>query len=369
LLAVGPAMKNPLRHNNIDALRLTLAVLVILSHSYPLGSGSEEHEPLVIATRGQLTMGGLAVDWFFVLSGFLITQSWERINAFWPFMLKRAKRIYPGFLVAVAVCSWLIVPFIAGVGGKTFSLSHLLAFLHSTPRLLAPDYGRAFAHNVYPLAVNGSLWSIPYEFWCYIGVAMLGLVGLLRHRAWVASLFAATILIHLAFEMLRVTSGGGILGLVFGYPPFWARLLPLYLAGVVFYQYRERLRPNGKGALVALLCLAIAARIPHGLVLVLPTAGTYLLFYLAFTQRVQLHNFAKHGDISYGVYLYAFPIQQSIVSLAGGRMEPMKLFLCALPVTLLAGAISWYAVERHFLIRSKPRNSVPAGEPSVESAA
>jgi len=69
-------MDSSMRNNNIDALRLLLAVLVIFSHSYALGLGSEAREPLALATRGQLTLGNLAVDWFFVLSGFLIAQSW-----------------------------------------------------------------------------------------------------------------------------------------------------------------------------------------------------------------------------------------------------------------------------------------------------
>lgn len=359
-----PGMEEPgLRHNNIDALRLILAVLVIFSHSYPLGTGSEAAEPLLRATRGQMTLGALAVDWFFVLSGFLIAQSWERIRALGPFLAKRARRIYPGFIVAVAVGSWIVMPLAGPGSADTFTLAHLLDFVAKVPRLLIPTYVGAFAHNAFPEAVNGSLWSIPFEFWCYVGVALLGVAGLLRRRNLVALLFLMTIPVHLVFELTQIHPGGGLLGKIVGYPPLWARMLPLYLAGVVYYLYREWLRPRGVFALVALLGLAVAARIPHGLVLALPTLGSYLLFYLAFNRHVRMHGIAKHGDVSYGVYLYAFPIQQLIVQWAGGRMSQPALFCCALPAAVAAGAASWFGVERHFQVRSKKKAAVAVGFP------
>lgn len=362
-----------LRNNNIDALRLVLAVLVIFSHSFPLGTGVESAEPLLRATRGQLTLGALAVDWFFVLSGFLIAQSWERIRALGPFLAKRARRIYPGFVVAVAVCSWVVMP-LASPRPDTFTVSHLLDFIETVPRLLVPTYSGAFAHNAFPGPVNGSLWSIPFEFWCYVGVAFLGvtgIVGVARRRAWLALLFLLAIPIHLAFEVTRIHPGGGMLGKIVGYPPIWARMLPLYLAGVVYYAYRERLRPRGGVAVLALLGLVVAARVPHGMVVALPTLGSYLLFYLAFNRHVRLHGAAKHGDISYGVYLYAFPIQQLIVKWAGGRMSQQALFWCALPAALAAGAASWFGVERYFQTRRTRKQPVAVGAspPAVEAAA
>jgi peptidoglycan/LPS O-acetylase OafA/YrhL len=344
-------------------------VLVIFSHSYMLGTGSEAAEPLFFATRGQLTLGSLAVDWFFVLSGFLIAQSWERIHALGPFLAKRARRIYPGFIVAVAICSWVVVP-LASPTGDTFTLSHLVDFFLTVPRLLNPTYAGAFAHNAFPDAVNGSLWSIPFEFWCYVGVALMGVSGILRRRRWVALLFLLAIPIHLAFDVTQIRPGGGLLGKIVGFPPIWARMLPLYLAGVVFFQYREWLRPRGVFAVVAVLGLAVAARVPHGMVVALPILGSYLLFYLAFNRHVRVHGFAKHGDISYGVYLYAFPIQQLIVQWAGGRMSQQALFWSALPPVLVAGAASWFGVERYFQQRSKRTQpiAVAFAQPARETA-
>ena len=93
------------RNNNFDLLRLALAILVIFSHSYQLVTGGETAEPLHAATRGQLSSGLLAVGWFFAISGYLITQSWENSRTLWSYLKKRVYRIYPGFIVAMAVAA------------------------------------------------------------------------------------------------------------------------------------------------------------------------------------------------------------------------------------------------------------------------
>ena len=91
-MPIDESMKN----NNFDFLRLALAVLVIFSHAFPLGAGSEIHEPLRVLTHGQMTLGGFAVDLFFVMSGFLIAGSAERSRNLGSFLKKRVARIYSG---------------------------------------------------------------------------------------------------------------------------------------------------------------------------------------------------------------------------------------------------------------------------------
>src|ERR1700743_1286518 len=96
--------------NNFDSLRLIFAVLVILSHSFPLGRGSNDTEPLSVITNGALTLGDLSVWGFFVISGFLITQSWLRSSSTGKYLKRRVARIYPGFIVMSLVSALLIVP-------------------------------------------------------------------------------------------------------------------------------------------------------------------------------------------------------------------------------------------------------------------
>jgi peptidoglycan/LPS O-acetylase OafA/YrhL len=95
--------------------------------------------------------------------------------------------------------------------------------------------------------------------------------------------------------------------------------------------------------------------IPHGYVVTMPTCGAYLVMSLAYCPAISPLRLGRYGDFSYGVYLYAFPIQQLIVKAFGGHIEPLKLFALAAPLTLIVGVASWFLVERHFLTRSAQR--------------
>lgn len=361
----APTKARDHRRNNIDGLRLSLAFLVLYSHSYPLGLGTESTEPLSRFSRAQATLGSVAVDFFFILSGYLITQSWDRSRGWASFLRKRFARIYPAFVVAAAVCIWVVAPLGGADRGAVYSWG---AVVNNSWRVaqLRGDFQSAagpletFAGN--PVrALNGSLWTIRYEFWCYVGVMLLGACALLRRRALVLALFVAAIGVHFLFEWKDLTNGGKILGTIFGYPRHWARFLPLYLSGVVAYLWRDRFAPRFGLALAALIGLAVACRVPHGLIFAMPTLGTYLVLYLSFTTDVRWHDAARYGDFSYGIYLYAYPIQQLIVHAFGRTVDPHLLFALAAPPTAAAGILSWYAVERRFLRMTHPR---PADRPA-----
>ena len=337
------------RGNNFDFMRLALAILVIYSHAFPLGTGSEAAEPLKLLTHGQVTGGALAVDSFFVMSGFLIAASAQRSSSVWGFLRKRVSRIYPAFVVSALLSAVVMVPLASARFGPGGPVANLAGFVLQTLRLTEFHYAGAFAGNPYPGVINGSIWSIPYEFWCYLGVAALMVTGLLRSRAAVLTLFAAAWGVSLRSQIGHWHYGGKLLGVVLGSPQFWARLLPLYLAGVVFYEFRGRIPLSGKLALGAAGALFAGCWFSFGWTLFFPFAGTYLLFWFAFTPAVRLHGFGRFGDFSYGTYLYAFPIEQLIVQAAGHALRPGLLFLYATPLTLLAAVASWYGVERRFL--------------------
>ncbi len=345
--------------NNFDFLRLALAVLVLYSHCYPLGTGSEELEPIRRFTRGQMTGGAVAVDLFFVMSGFLITASAERSRGVGTFFRKRLARIYPAFVVA-AVVAWVAVLPLSGGSLPGGPLHNAGDFLLQTLRLREFSYRDAFATNPYPGALNGSLWSVQYEFWCYVGVALLLVCGLLRHRVTLLIAFCASVVVSVLFLQRGWVFGGKWLGVVLGSPQLWARLLPMYLAGVVFYLWRERIRLHVLGAVIAVLLLAAACALPFGCAALFPVAGTYLVLFVAFSPQRQLRHFGRFGDFSYGTYLYAFPIAQLLMKAIGRPVGAGVLFCCAAPLTLLAAAGSWYGVERPFL-QQKRRRELPAG--------
>jgi peptidoglycan/LPS O-acetylase OafA/YrhL len=107
-----------------------------------------------------------------------------------------------------------------------------------------------------------------------------------------------------------------------------------------------------------MLALAVACVIPLGYTILFPVFGTYLLMYLAFWERAGLHRVTRFGDLSYGTYLYAFPIQQLVVQHLGLRSSPVRLFVTATPLVLAAAAMSWFFVERPALRAGRPRRPV-----------
>jgi peptidoglycan/LPS O-acetylase OafA/YrhL len=346
------------RENNFDLMRLALAVLVIYSHAFALGLGSEATEPFARWTGGQVTGGAIAVDSFFVMSGFLIAASAERSRGVWGFLKKRVARIYPAFAVAALLTVLVVLPLSGGRLVWDGWLGRVGNFVGQTLWLREFSYAGAFAGNPFPGVINGSTWSIPYEFWCYVGVALLMVTGLLRRRGVVLGLFVASWLLSLGFRVEGWVLGGKELGAMFGPPQIWARMWPLYLSGVVFWLYRERIALRGWMAAVSAAALVGASLVSWGWTALFPLAGAYLLLWFAFTPGVRLHGFGRFGDFSYGTYLYAFPVEQLVVKVVGHGMAPLALFAAATPVTLLLAVGSWYGVERRFLGAGRKKESL-----------
>jgi peptidoglycan/LPS O-acetylase OafA/YrhL len=346
------------RLNNIDFLRLALALLVVFAHSFVVTQGSDSAEPFMRLTRGQVTGGSIAVDAFFILSGFLITASYQRSSSLLSFLKKRIARIYPAFLVVTVVTALCLVPLAGGQieGGGRLAKAALV--VTSVVRLKDIKSSGAFAGNPFAHVVNASLWTVSYEFLCYLGVAILGLATVLRRRRAVGVLFAVSLVVSLLFAHFQWQSSHSLPAVLFGYPQAWARLGPMYLAGVVFYLYRDRIRLHHWGAIFSVFAMAVACVIPLGYTLLLPLFGTYLLMYLAFWERLPLHRVMRFGDLSYGTYLYAFPIQQLVLQHFGLRDAPVRLFATATPLVLAAAALSWFFVERPALRAIRHRQPI-----------
>jgi peptidoglycan/LPS O-acetylase OafA/YrhL len=185
------------------------------------------------------------------------------------------------------------------------------------------------------------LWTVSYEFLCYLGVAILGLTGVLRRRRAVAGLFGLSIVVSALYADFHWQSLHSLPAVLFGYPQAWPRLIPMYLAGVLFYLYKDSIRLNRWGAILSVFALAIGCMAPLGYTVFFPLFGTYLLMYLAFWDRLSLHRVMRFGDLSYGTYLYAFPIQQLLVQHLDLCNSPVRLLVLATPLVLAAAALSW----------------------------
>ena len=354
-LAPDPAAARGEHANNIDALRLVLAGLVVVCHCYKIARGSSlAAEPLARLSDGRIDLGEAAVDGFFILSGYLIAQSWERSRSLGSFARKRAARIVPGYLAA-GVVAVLAAVLVGTPGGSWADAGHALRA--NAGRLLAlqePVVPGSWPAPPEAGVANGSAWTISYECWCYAGVATLGVLGLLRRRGLVLGLFVAAWVGGYLFILGGYPIGGGLVGRVVGAPIHWARLLPCYLAGVVLALYRDRVRWSGAGASLAALGLGAVALLPRGLALGVPTFGAYLLLYFGLAGPIRWRGAARYGDFSYGIYLYAWPIQQAAARL-DPTAGPLRLLAWVAGPILLAGVLSWYGVERWFVRRRPER--------------
>ena len=181
-----PNDPNVLKQNNFDAIRLFMALLVVWSHSFALYLGSEDREPLSILMNGTYNSGNVGVLVFFVISGFLICHSYLNSKTVIEFLGRRVRRIYPGYIASILICAFIIIPLFSSL--QLINLTFLEISKVIGLNLLLRNYfppSDVFGGR----AINGSLWSIPYEFWCYIGLAALGAAGVLKSApfAWLSS--------------------------------------------------------------------------------------------------------------------------------------------------------------------------------------
>ncbi len=348
------------RANNLDFLRVAAALLVLFSHSWAIAYGQEgwdQDEPLNSLSHGHLSLGGIAVVFFFIISGYLVAASYERSPGPVSFLSKRAVRIFPGLAVLAFLSAFVIGPLVTHLPIAAY-FSAPETYFYAIKNLTMLQYTDAlpgvFEGNPHPGAVNGSLWTLRFEVLCYLGLAGLGICGALKR-------LPAT-LIFLGIGALNVVthvlSSAHLLNMSTGIGFIADRFLGLsvyFLAGTLAYLWRERLPMTPKLAVAALIlqCLSIAFGV---FPLIFAPVSAYVIFWLAFGPWLKLHKFGEYGDFSYGIYIYGWPVQQVVYLFLGSSATWWSIFLGSLlPVVGLA-ALSWHLVEKRFLRRSpKPQ--------------
>lgn len=354
-----------LKRNNFDLIRLLLAIAVLFSHSFAIYYGMEgiAREPLLIITLGQMTLGAVAVNCFFIISGFLILNSFLHSSSVKSYLRKRVLRICPGFIVAFL----LSVFFFALLGTIHYqkTISNWTAYFQALPikRLVyefilfkQPGYSLCFPNMPLPNVINGSLWTIQYELICYMALPVLGIAGALK-RKWMG--FAMLLLFYLLMLLQDLTSffvfetHPGMRYLNLNNVP---RLFTYFFSGMCVYLYRTAIPRNIVLVFFSVAALALSSRIAHAFNLIFPIAGTYLLFYIAYSRKIRLYDFANRGDLSYGVYLYAWPIQELVLYYLHSSISLYQFFFISLLITLLTAYFwSWKCIEKPFMKWKNPR--------------
>lgn len=322
------------------------ASLVIVSHVPELVDGDRGREVLTRLT-GTTSFGELAVDGFFVISGFLITASYANGRSALSYLFKRAARIYPGFLAA-SLFSLLVV---APLAGACLEYGAARAALGAGIRMILlarPTAPGAFADQHHAdrfTALNGATWTIQYEFLCYLLVIALGFFGLLRRPG---PLVAATLLC-LAVDAFLPDGGLAWLSRPMLLPapaPALFRLVGMFLAGASFHALRHHLRFSPLPISASAVGLAITIRIAPLSGFGVAAFGGYLIFAAAtLGGSTRLARVNDRNDISYGVYLYAWPIQRLLMRHMG-LTNPLLLGLLTWSLAVACGWASWLLVER-----------------------
>jgi peptidoglycan/LPS O-acetylase OafA/YrhL len=323
------------RDNNFQMLRLFAAAFVVLFHSYAL-TDRWTHEPLWRLVP-ELNFGALGVKIFFVISGFLVTQSWLARRSPLSFAAARALRIYPA-LIAATLFTVVLAGFSSALPWTDF-LAHPQTRDYAWRVALGWEMvyrlPGAFPVNPFPHEVNGSLWTLPIELRLYVAILLAGVFGLLARRlVWLAALAALVVAFAVRPDWFPIAPNTDVvreLALLFGLGSLawvWRDALPVSLAAVA-------------------TAIALIAWNPGGLprtVLLAPLLA-YVVLALAYHPRLQWRAFNRVGDYSYGLYVYSFPVQQTLMQRLPS-LEPPSLFALALPLSLAVAIVSWHLLER-----------------------
>jgi peptidoglycan/LPS O-acetylase OafA/YrhL len=350
--AIGVAL-DPKR-NSLNFLRLVLAFFVVYSHASELG-WLGLHDVAVNDTP----LSTIAVYGFFGISGYLIAGSAMR-NGVGRYLWQRFLRIFPAFWVCTVVTGFafgalaLAITPVPHCGFVCYLKLHPgpFSFVYSNALLKMNQF--AVAPPELNLA-NGSLWTLFFEFLCYLLLAALSFVGIMRHRGWVA-LIALGIFAALLVTTL-VPSLNSMFNISFNTVPMNFMVLSLgFFGGTLIYLYRERVPDSALLAVVCIIAFVATQYLPTGghpwfARLTPSNFGVFLLAYplLWLGAHLPFHWIGAENDYSYGVYIYAYPLTQLLIALRAERVGFWPFMLLTASVTFAFAVASWWLVEKHAL--------------------
>jgi peptidoglycan/LPS O-acetylase OafA/YrhL len=343
------------RRNSLNALRLVFAALVIVSHAWPLGGFGPDPSP------ARQSLGHWAVLGFFAVSGYLIAASRVR-GGFGSFLAARLLRIYPAFLVCLLAVAFIAAPLSTALtpGNWTPSAGATYVVHNALLKIEANTVGGTIPHAPYGPAWNGSLWTLFYEFLCYLLIGVL----LSLPRRWRGPVVAAAFAVTAVGGQLTVHRTGTVADFL--------SLAPVFLAGSLLFLYGDRVPMSWPLGVAALVLTPVAGELN-----VVSSIGAPVIVYACFWLGIvlPLQKVGHRNDISYGVYIYAYPVEQ-LVAAAGWNRHGVGLYIVlSILFTLPLAAASWFGVERPALELKKrlrrgqgTQGTEPGTEPGTESA-
>lgn len=345
--------------NSLNFIRLLLALTVLFSHALTLGgNGSVSNEDVLNTTPGLVAVFG-----FFGISGFLIARSAAHNNVI-RYLWQRFLRIFPAYWVCLAVTGLLLgviawehgqaIPPHCGLSCYFNSPTGPFQYVYRNAWLKLNQQTIAGTPHGVPLpgVWNVSLWTLSYEFLCYLAVAVLALVGFLRHRFMTFTIAAAVWIWAAYICFAKVGTLNPSLVRFVG-------LLPLFLAGTLLYLYWDKIPDSGWLALGSTAIFVGSLWLPFGTEedfafahrLNAPALFCVALAYPMIWLGIHLpfHKIGSRNDYSYGIYLYAAAVQQLLAVLDAQRWGMPVYMALTVVITVPLAVASWWIVEKHAL--------------------
>ena len=285
--------------NNLNLIRLVAAYMVIFGHSFSLtGSGLDYIKRL---SGEKTSFGDLAVSTFFFLGGFLILKSAENKGAFKPFIAARCKRIFPQLWIVVIVSAFVVGPIFSRLSvSEYFTDLNTYKYLLNGLFILIHDLPGVFIDNKYNSTVNGVLWTLPVEFVCYFACYVYYLL-----KKKIKPVYTVP-LVTLVYIAVVVLNNHMLITII--------RPVMFFYVGMIFYSYKEYIVVDIRLFILSLI-LFLLGFFFIGYSIISVVCLSYIIMYIGFGIK-QIFDFSFFGlDITYGIYLTGFLIQQSLCAL------------------------------------------------------
>ncbi len=318
-----------------SAMRIVLSLSVLALHCVPLSKGIEYlrfsgswYEPIVLSR----------LPIFFALSGFLVMRSASRADSLLNFLAYRGLRLLPALIVTV-ILSILVV----GALFTTLPLGEYLTqwttwrYLGNAFGFIQFDLPGVFESNPFPRSVNGSLWTLQLELYCYGILTLLFATKLIFSR----QIFTALVVsVSIAMTFLNLTTGWSAPGLHMPAPV----LIYYFMIGALAYQWHFSM-PYSKILFFSCLAMSYLLIPTRNFVFIAAWPLVYIMIFIGSTE-IRLPAVLKGRDLSYGIYLFGFPVQQALVASVAALREPVALFFTSAPIAILLSVLSWKYIEK-----------------------
>jgi len=324
-----------IRKNNFTAIRIFFAWLVLYGHSYAIEKSHGIVDPLNALFKGSTWIGAIAVNGFFVISGYLVAGSFAK-RGFFNFIISRSLRIYPALIFCILFSIFFIGPIFTELEiDKYFNSKITWHYFRNMLAALEMKWylPGVFEKNSFP-SINGSLWSLTVEVRCYVILACLGLASVFKNRFTlnfsIVSIFTLGIFFYDQFPLIGSNNR-------------YLRPSMYFLIGVLFYSNRKNIVIDTKILIFCTILMFISFG-KKWFDYSFPLAFSYSIFYIAYNTRyLEIDKYI--GDLSYGIYIFSWPIQQSVAQLFP-IIGPIGNTIISTFLVMIMAYLSWHYIEK-----------------------